>query len=98
MAMKRSTLFLQTAMALSALGAFATAGAQESPNSAGLRVPESWTSAGIAHLTGDARDRTIWGQYNGLREHDNNLLLDADVVKRNEQTGFWTTFRGRDMG
>ena len=95
--MKRSTLFLQTAMALSLLGA-AAAQAQESPNSAGLRVPESWASAGIAHATGDPRDRAIWGQYNGLREHDTNLLLDADVVKRNDATGFWTTFRGRDMG
>ena len=95
--MKRSTLFLRTAMALSLLGA-AAAQAQESPNSAGLRVPESWASAGIAHATGDPRDRAIWGQYNGLREHDTNLLLDADVVKRNDETGFWTTFRGRDMG
>jgi MtrB/PioB family decaheme-associated outer membrane protein len=98
MAMKRSILFFQAAIALSVLGAFAPAGAQESPNSTGLRVPDSWVSVGAGHATGDERDRTLWGQYNGLREHDNNLLLDANVVKRNDATGFWTTFRGRDLG
>jgi len=97
--MKRSTLLLnQTVIALSLFAAFAPAGAQEAPGGTGLRVPESWVAVGGAHSTGDARDRTIWGQYNGLREHSNNLLLDADVVKRNDQTGFWTTFRGRDLG
>lgn len=85
-------------MALGTLGAFAAARAQESPGGAGLRVPQSWASAGLAHGSGEERERTLWGQYNGLREHDSNLLLDADIVKRNEQTGFWASFRGRDLG
>lgn len=97
--MKRSTLLInQAVVALSVLAAFAPAAAQESPGGSGLRVPESWVAVGGAHTTGDARDRAIWGQYNGLREHSNNLLLDADFVRRNDQTGFWTTFRGRDLG
>jgi MtrB/PioB family decaheme-associated outer membrane protein len=87
----------KTAVALCVMAAFAPARAQEE-TTGGLRIPESWISVGDGYVTGGPRDKSIWGQYNGLREHRNNLLLDADLVRRNEATGFWTIIRGRDLG
>jgi hypothetical protein len=46
---------------------------------------------------GDAKDRTIWGQYNGMREGGSHLLLDIDMNKR-DASGFWTILRGRNLG
>ena len=87
----------RTAVALCVMAAFAPAQAQEDATG-GLRIPQSWISLGDGYVTGGARERSIWGQYNGLREHRNNLLLDADLIRRNEATGFWTIIRGRDLG
>jgi len=92
--MKKPTLLLHTPLFL--LGLLAAAHAQE--GGGGLRVPESSISVGAGFVTGDERDRTLFGQYNGLRERRGSLLLDADVVHRNEQTGLWLSVRGRDLG
>jgi MtrB/PioB family decaheme-associated outer membrane protein len=87
----------KTVIALCVLGAFAPARAQEA-DIGGLKRPDSAISVGAGLATGSDRDKSLFGQYNGLREHRYNLLLDADIVKRNDETGFWTTFRGRDLG
>ena len=81
-----------------ALGApVAPAGAQEADVAAAKR-PESTVSVGGIAASGDPHDRTIFGQYNGLREHSGNLLLDLDYVDRDDQTGVWTIVRGRNLG
>ena len=87
----------KTAAAVCVMAAFAPAHAQEEPTG-GLRIPQSWISVGDGYVTGGPGEKSIWGQYNGLREHRNNLLLDMDLVRRNEATGFWTSIRGRDLG
>lgn len=92
--MRKPILLLHTPLFL--LGLLAAAHAQE--GGGGLRVPESSISVGAGWVTGDQRDRALFGQYNGLREHRGSLLLDADVAHRNEQTGLWLTVRGRDLG
>lgn len=92
--MKKPILLLHTPLFL--LGLLAAAHAQE--GGGGLRVPESSISVGAGFVTGDERDRALFGQYNGLRERSGSLLLDADVAHRNEQTGLWLTVRGRDLG
>jgi MtrB/PioB family decaheme-associated outer membrane protein len=79
-------------------GLLAAIAAHAQEPAGGLRVPESWISVGAGTVTGDERERTLFGQYNGLREQRGNLLLDADVVKRDEATGLWTTLRARDLG
>ena len=89
--MKKSTL-------LPALGLLTALAAHAQEPAGGLRIPQSWVSVGGGTVTGDERDRTLFGQYNGLRERDAYLLLDADVVKRDEATGLWTTLRARDLG
>src|SRR4051812_35738433 len=93
----RQTFLTKTMMALAVLAAFAPARAQESDATA-LKRPDSSVRLGVGITPGNERDRTIWSQYNGMREGDTHLLLDLDYVKRNDETGLWTTLRGRNLG
>jgi MtrB/PioB family decaheme-associated outer membrane protein len=93
----RETILTRTVMAVAVLAAFAPARAQES-DAAALMRPESSVRLGVGITPGNERDRTIWGQYNGMREGDTHLLLDLDYVRRNDETGLWTTLRGRNLG
>src|SRR5581483_1141436 len=77
--------------------ALAPAQAQEADPSA-LARPESSVRLGLGITPGNERDRTVWSQYNGLREGSSHLLLDLDYVRRNDETGVWTVVRGRNLG
>ena len=88
----------RTILGLAVTAAFASALAQEAPEATALKRPDSAVSLGGGISTGTPRDRSIWGQYNGLRENDANLLLDIDYVRRDDATGTWTTLRGRNLG
>ncbi|MGH8746922.1 MAG: MtrB/PioB family decaheme-associated outer membrane protein, partial [Burkholderiales bacterium] len=55
-------------------------------------------SVGVATATGNQSDRTVFGEYNGLRKNGGNLMLDIDYARRDEKTGTWTIIRGRDLG
>jgi len=90
-------ILTRAAVALAVTGAFAPAYAQE-PDVAALTRPDSTARVGVGFTPGNEHDRTIWSQYNGMREGGTHLLLDLDYVKRDEQTGFWTVFRGRNLG
>jgi MtrB/PioB family decaheme-associated outer membrane protein len=86
-------------LALAAAAAIAPAQAQQSPEVAALAKPDTASlSAGIVAGSGTEKDRTIFGQYNGLRKDDVNWLLDFDLVNREDATGLWTTIRGRNLG
>src|SRR3954465_13448166 len=93
----RETFLTKTIMALAVLAAFAPARAQESDATA-LKRPDSSVRFGLGITPGNERDRTIWSQYNGLREGSSHLLLDLDYIKRNDETGVWTIVRGRNLG
>ena len=88
----------KTLIAAAVAGAFAQAQAQESADVAALTRPDSWLGAGIGVSSGGTRDRSLFGQYNGLRDHSTNVLLDFEYVKRDDATGFWTIGRGRNLG
>ncbi|HEX6638523.1 MAG TPA: MtrB/PioB family outer membrane beta-barrel protein, partial [Steroidobacteraceae bacterium] len=90
-------IFTRSTLAVAVLAALAPARAQES-DAAALKRPDSSVRLGVGITPGNERDRTIWGQYNGMREGDTHLLLDLDYVKRNDETGFWTILRGRNLG
>ena len=90
-------ILTRSALAMAVLAAFAPACAQET-DAAALKRPDSEARLGVGITPGNERDRTIWGQYNGMRDGDSHLLLDLDYVKRNDETGFWTTLRGRNLG
>ncbi|APV50098.1 hypothetical protein BWI17_10630 [Betaproteobacteria bacterium GR16-43] len=60
--------------------------------------PAGEVRVGAALASGDPRSRALFGQYNGLRDDDFNLLLDIDYAKRDDATGTWTRFTGRNLG
>jgi MtrB/PioB family decaheme-associated outer membrane protein len=63
-----------------------------------LTTNESSASVGMAAATGDNKSRSIFGQYNGLRKNETNLLLDFNVINLQKSTGLWTIFEGRNLG
>ncbi len=95
---KKDFGFSQTIIALGLLAAFGPAHADDASDYAKLTQLESSASVGAAVSSGDSKDRSLFGEYNGLRKDDANLLLDFDYVKRDDKTGTWTVIRGRDLG
>jgi MtrB/PioB family decaheme-associated outer membrane protein len=84
-------------MALAMLAAFGPAWADDEAVIE-LPKPSSFVSAGAAVVTGNQKDRSLFGQYNGLRKDDAFLMLDFSYVKRDEATGTWTILEGRNLG
>jgi len=84
----------QTVIALAVLAAFTPAQAQD----ADLTKPASSIGVGIGVTSGDTKDRAQFGIFNGLRDHDTNLLLDLDYRNRNNATGTWMKIEGRNLG
>lgn len=60
-----------------------------------LTQPDSSLSVGVGNLSGD---REQFGMFDDRRDSDNELLLDADINKRDNATGVWTTFHARNLG
>jgi MtrB/PioB family decaheme-associated outer membrane protein len=86
-------------IAAALLAVYTCARADEADDYARLTQPASNLSVGISTAaSGGSDDRALFGQYNGLRDHDTNLLLDFDVTKLDRQTGTWTIITGRDLG
>jgi MtrB/PioB family decaheme-associated outer membrane protein len=87
----------QKLLALIVLAALGPAHAEED-EVAQLVHPESSVNAGLGAASGDSKDRAIFGQYNGLYKDGVKLLLDIDVIKRDDATGLWTTLQGYNLG
>ncbi|HKU45494.1 MAG TPA: MtrB/PioB family decaheme-associated outer membrane protein [Burkholderiales bacterium] len=60
-----------------------------------LTRPESTVEAGLGFVDSD---NTRFGQYNGLVEDGLYLLFDLRYQRRDDPTGTWTTFSGRNLG
>lgn len=77
------------------LVAVTPADAAEADELAEIGKPESSISVGVGYVSDDNRR---FGQYNGL--HDEGLygLLDFDYERRDEDTGTWVEFSGRNLG
>lgn len=88
----------QKVLALAIVAAFVPAHAEESADVARLSKPASSVSVGLAGVSGDSKDRSIFGQYNGMREHTGYGLFDIDLIKRDDATGTWMTLQGRNLG
>ncbi len=59
---------------------------------------ESSVSLGAAGLSGNSKDRSIFGQYNGFRNNNINPLLDVSIIKLHDATGLWTRIEGHNLG
>ena len=60
-----------------------------------LTKPESSARLGFGYLSDDDRR---FGQYTGMKDQGGYLLLDLDYLKRDDATGTWTRFFGRNVG
>lgn len=89
---------LNTGLAAAALAALAPAAqvlADEEEDLKALTTLQSEVSAGLGYVD---RDNRRFGQYSGLNEKGAVLLLDADVVRRNDATGTWLKLNVRNLG
>ena len=84
-------------MALAMLAVFGPAWADDDAV-AELSKPSSSVTVGGAAVSGDSKDRSIFGQYNGLRPDDAYLMLDFAYAHRDDATGTWTVVEGRNLG
>ncbi|MBU1690348.1 MAG: MtrB/PioB family decaheme-associated outer membrane protein [Gammaproteobacteria bacterium] len=87
-------IFTLTTISAALLVAYGPAFADEAEMTQ-LIKPESSVSVGIGNWSGD---RPQQGIYDGMRENGLYGLLDADIVKRDDATGTWTTFNASNLG
>jgi len=90
--------FRQQLLVLAIAAAFAPASYAEGDDVAEFTQPSSSVSVGLGGLTGDKKSRSIFGQYNGMRQDDAVGLFDIDIIRRDENTGTWTTLKGNNLG
>jgi MtrB/PioB family decaheme-associated outer membrane protein len=69
--------------------------ADDDASVAQLKMPESHVGIGLGYVSDDNQR---FGQYNGLNKEGGYLLLDADVARRNDETGTWLRFSARNLG
>ena len=92
----RQYAFRRTVMALALLAALGPAWADDD---AGAPPKTSGTvSVGVGGVSGDSQDRSLFGQYNGLRQDDAYLMLGFDYWNLDPLTGTWTKIRARNLG
>lgn len=88
--------FALTALAAALAAAYGGPAAAESdPAVDDLIKPSSSVSIGIG---GWNKDRPQMGIYDGMRKDDAKLLFDADVRKRDDDTGTWLTLSVKNLG
>ncbi len=84
-------------LVLALLAAFGQAQAADD-NVAALTNPDTAVvSGGVGVASGNSADRALFGQYNGWRTNEVNLLLDFLYVKRDD-AGMWTRAEGSNLG
>lgn len=89
----------QTALALALMAAFGAAHADDEEDAlAALKAPESSLSAGVSTSSGSQRDKSLYGQYNGMRSGEAKLQVEIDLKRRDDETGIWTRLQGSKLG
>ena len=95
---KQQFVFRKTTLALSVLLAIGAAYAEDDDVEA-LTKSQSTVSVGAGSVSGDSKSKSIFGQYNGLRNNnDASLLLDINIIKLEEAIGKWTKFEAHNLG
>jgi len=90
-----SNSYLMTAAATSLLCAFGPAVAAEDDAVTELTKPSSSMEVGFGYVS---ENNQRFGQYNGLTNNGGYGLLDLNVVQRDDATGTWLRFSGRNLG
>lgn len=86
--------FRLTAVAAALMTVFGVALADEE-DVAALIEPDSTVSIGIGNWSGDRHQQGI---YDGMRDGKAYGLIDAEVNKRNNETGTWLKLKATDLG
>jgi MtrB/PioB family decaheme-associated outer membrane protein len=95
----RQSGFSKKIIAVALAPVFSLAHAADEADTAQLTKPDiAAVSVGAGAVSGDGKSRSLFTQYNGLRKNDLYLLLDWDFIRRDDATGMWTIFEGRDLG
>lgn len=84
-------------LAAALLMAFGTAYAQQSEEVRALVSPNSGSVSVGAGFNSGEKDARRFGQYTGLNK-EGSVLLDFESVTRDDTTGTWMKFSGRDLG
>jgi MtrB/PioB family decaheme-associated outer membrane protein len=87
--------FRMSGIAIALAGAFSQAHAAEPLTPSGMNTASSSASVGLGYTPDDGRR---FGQYNGINEDGFYGLYDINLVKRDEATGTWLQFFGRNVG
>jgi MtrB/PioB family decaheme-associated outer membrane protein len=87
---KMHSAFRLTALAAALLTVYGPAHAAE-----GFVLEPNSVSIGVG---GWSNDRPQQGRYDGMRDSGSNLLLDADLSKRDDATGTWLGLKARNLG
>lgn len=87
--------FSLTAVAAALLAAYGPVRAEEVDEVKQLTTPTSEVSVGLGYVD---NDNTQWGKYTGMTDSGVYGLLDMYLVNRNDATGTWMIFRGRNLG
>lgn len=89
-----NTTFKLTALTAALCSAFGSAFADDEEMRQ-LTQPESSVSVGAGYWS---NDRLQQGGFDGMRDDGLYGLFDAEVVKRNEETGTWFILKGENLG
>lgn len=93
--MKTPFTFRYTAITIALFGIFGPVFAAEGDALATSIKPESAARIGLGYADSDGRR---FGQYNGINERGGYGLLDLNVNRREDTTGTWLQFSGRNLG
>lgn len=89
--------FGKSVLTLAILAGYASAYADDA-EIAELTKPSSSISFGAGLVSGSQKDRSLFGQYNGLRQDEATLQVDLDVNQRDEVTGTSLYIKGNNLG
>jgi len=92
--MNKHQFFRRTALSAALLAAFGP-GVAAGDEVTEATKPDSGVDVGAGYVN---KDNQRFGQYNGLNKQGGYGLLDFYLQKREEETGTWTRFTGRNVG
>ncbi len=76
--------------------AYGPAYAEDNTEVEALITPESSMSVGVGVISNTAEAKRF-SQYTGLSQ-STSVMFDIETIKRDNATGLWTSFTGRNLG
>jgi MtrB/PioB family decaheme-associated outer membrane protein len=90
--------FKQNLLVLAMLAAFGSAHAADDEIAKLIKPDATTVSVGAAVRATDRQNASLFGQYNGWSKDDGALLLDFELIQRDDETGTWMNAEGRNLG